>query len=202
MATPVVRLITSDDAEASLAVYAPYVRNTIISFEYEVPTLDEWKARIETNTSKYPWLVCEHDGMIVGYAYGSTHRHRTAYSWSPESTIYMAENYHRRGIARILYETLFALLRLQGYYNVYAGAGLPNDKSVRFHQALGFEDIGVFRKVGYKLGNWHDTRWFQLQLAPHPDKPAFPKKLADVADTEAFKQILEKANDRIRNLGL
>jgi L-amino acid N-acyltransferase YncA len=193
-----IRLITLADAEATLAIYAPYVQNTIISFEYEVPALEDWIKRIETNTAEYPWLVCEDGSRMVGYAYGSKHRYRTAYSWSPESTVYMAEDYHRRGIARILYETLFALLKLQGYFNVYAGVGLPNVKSEAFHEAMGFQEIGIFKKVGYKLGNWHDTRWFQLHLAEHHVNPEFPKKLAEVKTTADFRQILAAANGRLK----
>ena len=195
-----IRLINPGDAEATLNIYRPYVENTIISFEYEVPTLEDWQSRIETNTAKYPWLVCEYRGTIVGYAYGSTHRYRTAYSWSPEATVYMDEQYHRLGIARILYQTLFALLRLQGYVNVYAGVGLPNIKSEEFHEALGFYDIGIFKKVGYKLGAWHDTRWFQLHLVEHPDNPAMPKGLAEVEHSEAFCEILGAANERMKGI--
>ena len=195
-----IRLITESDAAGVLAIYAPYVRNTIISFEYEVPSPDEYLQRIKTNTVDYPWLVCLQDDKIIGYAYGSRHRYRTAYQWSPESTVYLAPEVHRKGIARILYETLFSLLRLQGYFNVYAGVGLPNEKSVGFHKALGFEEIGVFKKVGYKLGNWHDTHWFQLHLAAHTDNPPTPKTLAEVADTAAFRVVLAEANEKLKSI--
>lgn len=192
-----IRLITENDAQAVLSIYEPYVLNTIISFEYEVPTLDEYLQRIKTNTEDYPWLVCLHENKIVGYAYASKHRYRTAYQWSPESTVYLSPEVHRKGIARILYETLFALLRLQGHFNVYAGVGLPNDKSVGFHRALGFEEIGIFKKVGYKLGNWHDTHWFQLALREHALNPSAPKKLNEITTTEAFRDILSKANEAV-----
>jgi len=103
-------------------------------------------------------------------------------------------------MAVVLYQTLFSLLRLQGYFNVYAGVGLPNKKSESFHQALGFEEIGIFKKVGYKLGNWHDTRWFQLHLANHPQNPPFPQKLADVKNTDAFRHIIEQANNQLNEI--
>lgn len=192
-----IRPITIEDAQTTLSIYKYYVDNTIISFEYEAPSLVEWTKRITTNTEDYPWLVCEHKGSVVGYAYGSRHRYRTAYSWSPESTVYVAEGFHRAGIGRVLYEALFELMKLQGYVNVYAGVGLPNIKSETFHQALGFYEIGIFKKIGFKHGAWHDTRWFQLHLTEHPDEPAFPKKLADVIDTEAFNRILDVANDKL-----
>ncbi|MEP7197490.1 MAG: N-acetyltransferase family protein [Saprospiraceae bacterium] len=192
-----IRLIDSTDAAATLEIYRPYVENTIISFEYELPTLKEWETRILTNTAEYPWLVCEYKNEIVGYAYGSKHRYRTAYSWSPESTIYLSDKFHRLGLAKILYETLFALLKLQGYVNVYAGVGLPNAASEEFHLALGFYEIGIFKKVGFKLGAWHDTRWFQLHLIEHPDNPAKPKTPTEVQNTDDFKAILKDANSKL-----
>lgn len=195
-----IRLINLDDAKATLEIYRPYVQNTIISFEYEVPTLQEWETRIKTNTAEYPWLVCEYKKQIIGYAYGSKHRYRTAYSWSPESTVYLSDKFHRLGIARVLYETLFDLLKLQGYVNVYAGISLPNVKSEDFHQALGFYEIGIFKKIGFKHGAWHDTRWFQLHLIEHPDNPMKPKTLSEVQNTSDFNAILEKANLKLTNL--
>ncbi len=193
-----IRLITESDANEVLEIYKPYVLNTIISFEYEVPTLEEYLQRIKINTADYPWLVCLHNNKLIGYAYASKHRYRTAYQWSPESTVYLAPEVHRKGIARILYETLFSLLQLQGHFNVYAGVGLPNEKSVGFHKALGFEEIGIFRKVGFKLGNWHDTHWFQLHLTEHILNPPTPKTLIEVAASSAFQSILETANEKVR----
>ncbi|MCW3122600.1 MAG: phosphinothricin acetyltransferase [Flavipsychrobacter sp.] len=195
-----IRLIDIIDAEATLAIYRPYVENTIISFEYEAPTLEEWHQRIAANTAGYPWLVCEVDGVIAGYAYGSTHRYRTAYSWSVESTVYVSEQFHRQGIARVLYETLLALLRIQGYMNVYAGIGMPNVKSESFHRALGFYDIGTFKKIGYKFGAWHDTLWLQLHLAEHTDNQPFPKKTAEVAQSTKFIEVIENANRKINQV--
>jgi len=197
-----IRLINLNDAKSTLAIYKPYVQNTIISFEYDVPPLDDWELRIKTITAEYPWLVCEYNNEIIGYAYGSKHRYRTAYSWSPESTVYLSQEFHRLGIARILYQTLFALLKLQGYVNVYAGVGLPNVASETFHQALGFYDIGIFKKVGYKHGAWHDTRWFQLHLMAHPDNPPFPKKLSEIENIEDFRNVLNAANEQLKNIDL
>src|SRR5678815_3591251 len=191
-----IRMIKDSDAIGTLNIYKPYVEKTIISFEYEVPTLSEWQNRIETNTSKYPWLVCEYENEIIGYAYGSTHRYRTAYSWSPESTVYMSDKFHRKGIARTLYNTLFELLRMQGYVNVFAGVGLPNEKSERFHLALGFQEIGVFKKIGFKLGNWHDTRWFQYLLTDYPMQPDKPKTLKEL-DAEEVNKVLATANQTL-----
>ena len=195
-----IRLITESDAGEVLEIYKPYVLNTIISFEYEVPALHEYVQRIRTNTAEYPWLVCLQNNKIIGYAYASKHRYRTAYQWSPESTVYLSPEFHRKGIARILYETLFSMLRLQGYFNVYAGVSLPNEKSVGFHRSLGFEDIGIFKKIGYKFGNWHDTHWFQLHLTEHIYDPPVPKKLNEVAASPAFQLILKNANERVKSI--
>ncbi|HYE54309.1 MAG TPA: GNAT family N-acetyltransferase [Chitinophagaceae bacterium] len=196
-ANPRIRLITMDDASATLDIYRPYVENTIISFEYEAPDLQEWQTRIKTITAEYPWLVYEANNQVIGYAYGCKHRYRTAYSWATECSIYLSENFHGKGIARILYETLFDLMRLQGYVNVYAGITVPNPKSEHFHQSVGFYDVGYYRNIGYKFGAWHDTRWMQLHLADKPANPPMPKPMKEVQDTEAFKAILDKANSRL-----
>ena len=195
-----IRLINEADAQAVLTIYKYYVDHTIISFEYEVPSLEEYLQRINVNTEKYPWLVCLNNNKIIGFAYGSTHRYRTAYQWSPESTIYIAPDFHTRGIGRILYKTLFEILKLQGYYNVFAGVALPNQKSVGFHQAMGFEEIGIFKKVGYKHGNWHDTHWFQLSLNEYKPNPTTPLLFKDIVQTNEFVTIMNSANTQLNKL--
>lgn len=191
------RLILPGDAAATLDIYRPYVEKTIISFEYDPPSMNEWQTRIENITAEYPWLVCECNDVIIGYAYASKHRYRTAYSWAVESTIYLSEDFHQKGIASILYQTLFELLRLQGYVNVYAGVTIPNIKSEQFHLAMGFYEIGYFKKIGYKFGQWHDTRWFQLHLVDHPAEPTKPLPLAEIINTPAYTAIMENANARL-----
>ncbi len=192
-----IRLITTDDAEAALNVYAPYVLHTGISFEYEVPTVDEFKKKIEKITAQYPWLVCECDGDIAGYAYGSTHRDRKGYQWSPEATVYLSEKYHRKGIARILYSALFEMLKMQGYYNLFAGVLVTNEKSVAFHRAMGFEDIGLFKNIGYKLGEWHTNLWLQYELQKPITNPHEPIAIGEIINTEAFERIMVKANEKL-----
>lgn len=145
-------------------MYAPYVNETCITFEYDVPPVEEFEERIRKNTAHYPWLVCEENGKLVGYAYGCRHRDRAAYNWSVESAIYIAMDSQSRGIGKKLYQKLFDLLKLQGYVNVFAGMTMPNEKSNKLHHACGFEDIGVFRKIGYKFNQWHDVKWMQLRL--------------------------------------
>ncbi len=194
-----IRLIGENDTQQVLDIYRPYVLDTAITFEYEVPSAAEYQERITTNTEHYPWLVCLQHDQIVGFAYGSKHRYKTAYQWSVESTVYLSPAAHGKGIGRLLYETLFELLKLQGYFNVYAGVAIPNAKSEGFHKALGFEVIGDFKKIGYKLGEWHDVKWFQLHLATHTDQPPVPESMQAIRDSEAFMKILSEANKKLNN---
>ena len=195
-----VRLITLNDCEAALDVYRPYVEKTAFTFEYVPPTGEQFREKIKKITAQYPWLVCEYNGKLVGYAYGSTHRDRTAYQWSPESTIYIAEDFHGLGIARILYEALFEMLKLQGFYNVYAGVLVTNENSCKFHVAMGFYEVGLFKRVGYKLGQWHDNMWYQLHLGEHIAEPPTPKVVGMFINTAEFKNILDKANEQIQDI--
>ncbi len=175
-----IRTATPADAGALLAIYAAYIDHTAITFEYEAPPLEEFAGRIRTVLAQLPWLVHEHDGRVTGYAYASKHRDRVAYQWSVETSVYIHPDCHRQGIARALYEALFALLRRQGYYNAYAGITLPNSKSERFHRSMGFAPVGVYQKVGYKLGQWHDVGWYHLTLQPHAEKPVAPLPVGEV----------------------
>lgn len=185
-----IRLITPADAKAALAVYAPYVLHTANTFEYEIPSVDDFRTKIEKITAQYPWLVCECDGEIVGYAYGSTHRERAAYQWSPESTVYISGKHHRKGIARILYNTLFALLKQQGYINVFASVLVTNVNSVKFHKSYGFEEIGLFKNIGYKLDEWHTNLWLQYKLQEHIINPPAPTPIIDMLNNEKIKSVI------------
>ncbi|WP_347242314.1 N-acetyltransferase family protein [Nostoc sp. FACHB-892] len=159
-----IRLTNEEDASQMLAIYAPIVRETTISFELEPPSKMEFQHRIKSYQQQMPWLVCEIDGGVVGYAYASPYRTRAAYLWSVESSIYVGKNYRRKGIATALYTSLFKLLQLQGFYNVVAAIALPNQPSVSVHEAVGFLPQGVLRRVGYKFGQWHDIGFWQLSL--------------------------------------
>lgn len=192
-----IRLITEDDALDVLNIYKPYVQNTIISFEYEAPEIEEYAQRIKLTTADFPWLVCLQNNQVIGYAYAGKYGQRKAYQWSVESSIYLCPEAQGKGIAKVLYETLFYLLRLQGYFNVYAAISVPNEASLNFHRALGFKMIGAFEKAGYKMGNWHDVHWLQLQLAEHIHNPPAPKKIAEIGTTIQFQDIMQAANKRL-----
>ena len=157
MFAPLIRSATPDDAPALLDVYRPFVEDTAVSFETQTPGVEEFAARIEKALKGWAWLVTEIDGQIAGYAYGSSHRERAAYRWSVETSVYLHPDFRRRGIARLLYAQLFDVLAEKGYCNAYAGITLPNDASIRFHQSMGFEWIGVFKRAGWKFGQWHDV---------------------------------------------
>lgn len=172
-----IRHIKPEDAQAVLDIYAPYIQHTNISFEYEVPTLDDFTQRIATITAEHCWLVCEHDGKIIGYAYAGPHRARMAYKWSVESAIYMAQDFFGKGMGKQLYQKLFELLAHQGYINVFAGMTLPNEKSEALHRSCGFEEIGIFRKIGYKNNQWHDVKWMQLAIGEYKSELGVPKHL-------------------------
>lgn len=178
--TAVLRIATDRDAEAILAIYAPIVRETPISFELETPTLDEMRERIVRTLAQLPWLVIEEDSRVLAYAYASTHRDRPAYQWSVDVSVYAAPQARRRGYARRLYTALLALLRQQGYYTAFAGIALPNAASIGLHEALGFKLVGVFQKPGYKLGAWRDVGWWALPLREYDASPLLPKKFPEL----------------------
>ncbi|MCB9045171.1 MAG: N-acetyltransferase [Chitinophagales bacterium] len=175
-----IRLIEPEDVQRVLGIYTPYITKYNTSFEYEVPTLEEFQQRIANITEQYPWLVCKKDGVIVGYAYAGQHRARTAYQWSVESAIYIAEDFCGKGVGRLLYTKLFELLKQQGYMNVFAGMTAPNERSERLHKSLGFEDVGTFKNIGYKNGAWHDTKWFQLDIGEHKSLLSEPLSIKEI----------------------
>jgi L-amino acid N-acyltransferase YncA len=180
--TPTIRLAAEADAAAVQAVYAPYVHSTAISFELEPPDVDEMRERIHNTLILFPWLVCEEGENVLGYAYASKHRERSAYQWSVDVSVYVAPGLHRRGMGRTLYAALFMLLRQQGFYNAFAGIALPNEASIGLHRALGFRPVGIYRQVGYKLGKWHDVAWLGLALQAPAETPHPPRPLSGILD--------------------
>ncbi len=194
-----IRLATEADAPAIAAVYALYVLSTVISFELTPPTADEISQRMRRITARFPWLVCENpQGDVIGYAYASVHNERAAYQWSVDTAIYTDSRVHRSGVGRGLYTSLFALLRLQGFYNAYAGVTPPNPGSIGLHLALGFEPIGVYRKIGYKFGGWHDVNWYSLLLQPLSDAPTPPRLPAEAMTDPAWPDALNAGSSLIR----
>jgi phosphinothricin acetyltransferase len=173
-----IRLVRPDDAEAILAIYGPIVRDTVISFELEVPTRQQMHDRITTVRAVFPWLVDEDNGIVRGYAYASRHHDRQAYQWSVNVSVYVAPDARGQGVARGLYGKLFSILRDLSYYTALAGITLPNDASVALHESFGFRAVGVYRNVGFKHGAWHDVGWWQMALAEYDSNPGPPRAMS------------------------
>jgi phosphinothricin acetyltransferase len=186
---PTIRLATPADAEQVQAVYAPYC-HTPISFETGPPDVEEVRGRLAKVLALYPWLVFEDGGEVLGYAYAGQHRERAAYRWSVDTSVYVRQGRHRRGVGRALYRSLLTLLPLQGFVNAYAGVTLPNPASVGLHQALGFQPVGVYRQVGYKYGAWHDVAWFQRPLQTRAGDPPLPRGLEEIRHTAEWAEAM------------
>lgn len=170
------------DAGACAAIYAPNVAGGVASFEVVAPDGEEFTRRIRAISERYPWLVAEIDGAVAGYAYASPHRERAAYRWTAECTVYIADGQRGLGVGKALYTVLFDLLARQNLRTVCAGITLPNRASVALHESCGFELVGVYRRIGYKFGGWHDVGWWQLDLPSTdedpPPEPGSPVRLA------------------------
>jgi phosphinothricin acetyltransferase len=166
-----VRDANEDDADACAAIYAPYVTDTAITFEYEPPSAAEMARRIAAAQRAHAWLVLEDDGRVVGYAYGGPYKERAAYRWSSEVSVYLETGRRRSGSGRLLYAALFERLAERGFHTLVAGMTLPNDASEGLHRAMGFEPIGIFRRVGWKHGRWRDVAWAQRSLGLDDEPP-------------------------------
>lgn len=169
-----IRMATPQDADAIAEVYAPYVRDSAISFEAVPPTAQEMRSRLTTTLTDLPWLVMTLGDHIGGYAYASPHGERVAYRWSVDVSIYLDRSLHRKGNGRRLYSALLNLLGAQGYINAFAAIALPNPASVGLHESMGFACVGVFDGVGFKNGAWRDIGWWRRRLADRPERPSDP----------------------------
>lgn len=159
-----IRPVKLSDAPEILKIYAPYINSTPITFETEVPSIETFQERIKKNHTAVSLPGRELEGKIVGYAYASQYRERAAYRYSTELSIYVDQSCQRQGIGKALYTQLFQQLKTYGFYTAYACITLPNENSVRLHQAFGFQKIGVFHNAGYKAGKWLDVLWMEKPL--------------------------------------
>ncbi len=166
------RRATPEDAAACQAIYAPYVRDTVISLETDPPGVEVMRGRIEEVLATHDWLVLDVDGEIRGYAYGGAYRTRAAYRWACEVSVYLEPGRRRTGAGRMLYEALFPRLVDRGDLTALAGMTLPNPASEGLHRSLGFDDVGTWRRIGWKFGAWHDVLWMQRPLATGSEPPA------------------------------
>lgn len=166
-----IRIATPGDAPFIQDIYRYYVENTAITFEFEVPSVEEFQGRIEKTLERYPYLVAEEDGEVIGYAYAGIFYDRRAYDWSAEMSVYVRNGIHGKGVGTALYEKLEELLRKQHIVNLFACITHPNEESEAFHQARGYEKNAHFENCGYKLGRWWDIVWMQKVIAPNEEAP-------------------------------
>ena len=169
------------DAAAVAEIYRPAVETTIASFESSVPDAAEMARRMRAVLSRTPWLVMDDHGTLAGYAYAGPHRERAGYRWSVDISVYVAAGYQGRGIGRRLYDELLGILRRQRFVNVYAGIALPNPGSVALHRSIGMELVGVYERVGWKFGAWHDVAWYGMRLAEPLGTPPEPIPLPQLS---------------------
>lgn len=188
---PRIRLATEDDAAACLAIYAPVVEATAISFELEPPSVPEMRGRIRSTLERTPWLVACDGSAVWGYAYAGTFRARPAYQWTTEATVYVHADHRGKGVGRALYTALLAALRAADYRSVVGGITLPNPASVALHEGLGFRPRGAIIAAGFKLGGWHDVGFWQIQLRDDASPVGPPRALALLLGTPEWEAALE-----------
>lgn len=184
----VIRRAAAEDAAALLEIYQPYITDTVITFEYDVPTVDEFAARITDTLTDFPYLVCEWDGKPVGYAYAHHIRERAAYDWAVELSIYLSPMAQGKGVGTALYQCMIDLLEIQNIRILYGCVTLPNEKSRRLHEKLGFVLTGVWHGSGWKFEGWHDVGWFEKRLGG--DGPAQPVVPFPALDEEKIQECL------------
>ena len=184
----VIRTAREADAEAMLAIYAPYVRDTAISFETEPPSVEEFRGRMRSTLEAGLWLVCEADDGSIGYAYAARFHARRAYQWTVEVTVYVRRDHHRQGVGLGLYTSLLGCLELQGFRTAVGVIALPNPASVGLHERMGFARAGVLRAAGYKHGRWHDVGWWQRDLGEPGSSPQPPRTLADMRESAGYRR--------------
>lgn len=158
------RMANLNDAKDILDIYRPYVTDTIITFEYEVPTISEFRSRIESILENYPYIVCLIDDKIIGYVYAGKHKERAAYMWNAELSIYLHKEYTKEGIGKVLYNAILDILKIQNIQNVYGCITEDNIASEKFHEYFGFNKLGIFNKTGYKFNKWHDVTWYEKNI--------------------------------------
>ena len=185
------------DAARILAVYAPYIEKTAVTFETEVPTLMEFTARVAGICADFPYLVLEVDGELAGYAYAHRQAERAAYAWNAELSIYLAGKWRGRGLGAPLYRLLERLLTMQGYVNLYGVITASNAGSIRLHEKLGYRQTGLHEKTGWKFGQWHDVAWLHKRVREGEPGTILPLSALDPAQVEreiaaAQREIEEK----------
>lgn len=188
-----IRLAEKRDVPGILEIYAPFILGTSVTFEEIVPDEEPFWERIQGIMAELPYLVCEIDGRVAGYAYASGYRSRASYRWSKEVSVYVHPDFQRRRVAQALYTSLNEMVRYQGIADLLAIITMPNEPSVSFHERFGYRKCGEFAKVGYKMGEWQNVGWFELFLQ---DENQSPKDrilpLAEIIDLPVFQGAIQK----------
>lgn len=188
-----IRFAVTGDIPAMLEIYAPFVENTAVSFEYQVPSTAEFTRRFESITARFPWLVWEQEGKVLGYCYACAPFERAAFSWCAEPSIYLAPEARGQGIGRQLYQVLEALLKHLGYTRLYALITADNTPSIAFHTALGYREIACMPDCGYKLGSWHSLAWLEKEINSVKKPIDFPNPVTELVNNDKmFRDILDK----------
>ncbi len=176
-----IRVATVADSKAILSIYSPFCQAlTAVALEQKAPTLEEMEKRVAETLKAYPWLVYEHDGVVLGYTYAEQHKNKAAFNWDVDVHVFLHEKIRGQGIGKKLYKHLFDGLRTLGYYNAYASIGLPNEAAIALHKTLGFNLVGVFNSVAFKGGAWRDVACFALKLQAHELNPQPPIKFSQL----------------------
>ena len=184
-----IRIAKESDANAVLNIYKPYVEKTAITFDYDIPSLENFKNRMKDIQSRYPFLVAEESGVILGYSYAAPFHPRAAYAWSCEVSIYLEESCRGRGIGQQLYQSLESYLRQMGFLNLNACLASSSietpyltQASQHFHEKLGFKKVGTFHHSGYKFQHWFDMIWMEKMIGEHTRQVTLPKSIHDILD--------------------
>ncbi len=193
-----IRLATLEDAEDILAIYKPFVTDTVVTFEEIVPSVDEFRERMAFILKECPYLVCVVDGRIIGYAYASPYRSRASYRWNREVTIYIHPDGQRKNIGTALYYALIEILKKQNFANLLAVVTLPNEGSAGLHERVGFTSCAVFNQVGYKMNQWHKVGWWELALMSPTEEPKEPILFKDFDEQFFIAGVLHKATELVK----
>jgi phosphinothricin acetyltransferase len=195
---PIIRLAERTDVPGILKIYSPFILETAVTFEETVPDEESFWKRIQEIMTELPFLVCEIDGRIAGYAYASAYRSRASYRWTKEVSVYVHPDFHRRRVAQALYTSLNEMVRYQGIADLLAIITIPNESSVAFHEQFGYRKCGEFLKVGYKLGQWQNVGWFELFLQ---DEAQSPKDriltLNEISGLPIFREAIQKGLEKL-----
>lgn len=195
---PTIRLAAQFDVPGILEIYSPFILETAVTFEETVPDENSFWERIQAIMEELPFLVCEIDGRIAGYAYASSYRSRASYRWTKEVSVYIHPDFHRKRVAQALYTSLNELVRYQGIADLLAIITMPNEPSVAFHEQFGYRKCSEFSKVGYKLGQWQNVGWFELFLQDETEAPKDKiLTLNEITGLPIFQEAIQKGLEKL-----